>query len=86
MRPNKVLVIFAIVAGATASTAAQPPEKLTPDLQAVFCGEEGHEITSSYGTAVNREISWRMLAGARTPAEALAQMRTEYCHRNGGAK
>ncbi|MBI5792596.1 MAG: hypothetical protein HZA63_14090 [Rhodocyclales bacterium] len=52
--------------------------KLTLPDRHIFCGR-AEEASRAYGIAVNAEITWRMAAGARTPAEALSAMRTEYC-------
>lgn len=74
----RMLVVASVVfSGMTQATHAGV--KLSKDEQDVFCGVEGHEPGPKYGQTVNAEVTWRIAAGARTPAEALGQMRTEYC-------
>lgn len=87
MKPSTVFAACLAIACVN-STATTGPigVKLSADDKAVFCGVDGHEVGPSYGRTVNAEVTWRMAAGARTPAEALAKMRQEYCLAPGGAK
>ncbi len=68
-----------IAVGLSSANSTEVAVKLTPADQAVFCGVDGHEAGPKYGQTVNAEVTWRMAAGARTPAQALGLMRAEYC-------
>lgn len=84
MRSHLVyLILMIIVAPAGASNGIA---KLGAQDRAVFCGRDGHETSAPYASAVNREVTWRIAAGARTPKEALVQMRQEYCPATGSTK
>lgn len=82
---TRAIFIVIMVLGGGASVFASNP-KLSQQNRHVFCGREGHETSAAYGEAVNRELTWRIAAGARTPKEALAQMREEYCLATGSTK
>lgn len=79
-----VLVVLGVCLGS--AHAADATRRLSAYDRATFCGRDGHEASAAYGEAVNRELTWRIAAGARTPKQALAQMREEYCLATGSTK
>lgn len=79
-------VLLVIGVGFSSAQATEVSPKFSTNDRAVFCGHEGHETSAQYASTVNREVTRRITAGARTPNEALAQMRLEYCLPGGGAK
>lgn len=76
---RSLMLAAGIAMSLSSANGAEAVVKLTASDQAVFCGIDGHEAGPKYGQTVNAEVTWRIAAGARTPAEALGQMRTEYC-------